>query len=86
MTLLNKISSIAILLGVFAIIMGFLDMVPKILAWIYLWGEGTAWVIKISLVAGGALLWYLTTVYAAKKQARENAAFIAEEKTETEEA
>jgi hypothetical protein len=43
-------------------------------------------VIKISLVSGGALLWYLTTVYAAKKQARENAAFIAEEKTETEEA
>ena len=54
-------------------------MVPKILVWIYLWGEGTAWVIKISLVAGGALLWYLTTVHAAKKQARENAALRSEE-------
>ena len=79
MNLLNKISILGILLGVFAIIMGFMDMVPKILVWIYLWGESTAWIIKISLVAGGALLWYLSTVHAAKKQARENAALRAEE-------
>lgn len=72
MNLLNKIGSLAMLLGVFAIIMGFMDMVPKILAWIYLWGESTAWIIKISLVAGGALIWYLTTVQQAKQQARAN--------------
>jgi hypothetical protein len=82
MNLLNKISSIAMLLGVFAIIMGFLDMVPKILAWIYLWGEIAAWIIKISLVAGGALVWYLTTVQQAKQQARENAALRDEENKE----
>ncbi len=70
------------LLGVFGIIMGFLDMVPKILAWIYLWGEITAWVIKISLVAGGALVWYLTTVQQAKQQANENAALRDEENKE----
>lgn len=75
MTILNKIGSIAMLLGVFAIIMGFMDMVPKVLAWIYLWGESTAWIIKISLVLGGALLWYVSTVSAAKKQALENASF-----------
>ena len=59
--------------------MGFMDKVPQVLGWIYFWGDGIAWVIKISLVAGGALLWYLNTVHAAKKKARKNAAFSAEE-------
>lgn len=61
MTLLNKLSSFLILIGLFAIVMGFMDMVPKILSWIYLWGEIVAWIIKLSLVIGGALIWLLTS-------------------------
>lgn len=42
--------------GIFAVVMGFMNRVPKLLIWIYSWGETTAWIIKIALiVVGGAL-------------------------------
>ena len=34
-------------------------MVPKVLAWIYSWGDGVAWGIKIGLIVVGGLLWLL---------------------------
>lgn len=38
------------LLGIAAIVMNYLDGVPRLLMWIYKWGDDTAWAIKIGLV------------------------------------
>lgn len=44
------------LLGIAAIVMKYLDRVPRLLIWIYEWGENVAWAIKIGLVVvGGAM-------------------------------
>ncbi|GAA4052609.1 hypothetical protein [Flavobacterium chungnamense] len=44
------------LLGIAAIVMNYLDRVPRLLMWIYKWGDDTAWAIKIGLVViGGAM-------------------------------
>ncbi len=56
---MRQIGSLAVFLGVFAIILDFMDRVPSVLAWIYNWGEGPAWGIKIGLIVVGALLWFL---------------------------
>ena len=45
--------------GLFAIVLNFFDRVPSILMWIYEWGEGVAWDIKIGLVVVGAVLFFL---------------------------
>lgn len=45
--------------GLFAIVLNFFDRVPSILMWIYEWGEGVAWAIKIGLVVAGAVLFFL---------------------------
>lgn len=45
--------------GLFAIVLNFFDRVPSILMWIYEWGEGVAWAIKIGLVVVGAVLFFL---------------------------
>lgn len=47
------------ILGIAAIIFGFLDRVPSILSWIYNWGEGAAWGIKIGLTVIGGILWFV---------------------------
>ncbi len=56
---LSKIGSFVAIVGVLAIVLGFLDRVPKILFWIYAWGEGVAWVIKIALIVVGAVLFFV---------------------------
>ncbi len=48
-----------IFFGLFAIVLNFFDRVPSILMWIYEWGEGVAWAIKIGLVVVGAALFFL---------------------------
>lgn len=48
-----------VFLGLFAIVLNFFDRVPSILMWIYEWGEGVAWAIKIGLVVVGAVLFFL---------------------------
>lgn len=48
-----------IFFGLFAIVLNFFDRVPSILMWIYEWGEGVAWAIKIGLVLVGAVLFFL---------------------------
>lgn len=48
-----------IFFGLFAIVLNFFDRVPSILMWIYEWGEGVAWAIKIGLVVVGAVLFFL---------------------------
>lgn len=48
-----------IFFGLFAIILNFFDRVPSILMWIYNWGEGVAWAIKIGLIVVGAILFFM---------------------------
>ena len=36
-----------------------MNAVPKVLAWIYNWGEDTAMWIKTGITGGGALIWLL---------------------------
>ena len=45
--------------GLFAIVLNFFDRVPTILMWIYNWGEGVAWGIKIGLIVVGAVLFFM---------------------------
>jgi hypothetical protein len=56
---MRQIGSLAVFLGIFAIVLYYLDRVPTVLAWIYNWGEGPAWGIKIGLIVVGAALWLL---------------------------
>ncbi len=56
---MKKIGSYMVIVGVFAIVLGFLDRVPKILIWIYSWGDTVAWAIKIGLIVVGAALFLI---------------------------
>ena len=56
---MRKIGSYMALLGIAAIVMYYLERVPKILMWIYNWGENVAWAIKIGLVVVGGVLYFL---------------------------
>lgn len=56
---MKSLGSALVYLGVFAIILNFFNYVPKILVWIYEWGEGPAWGIKIGLIVVGGILWWL---------------------------
>lgn len=47
------------LLGIAAIVMNYLDRVPRLLMWIYNWGDNVAWGIKIGLVVVGGALYFL---------------------------
>lgn len=54
---MKQLGGFLVLIGLAAIVLNFMNFVPKILFWIYQWGEGTAWAIKIGLVVVGALLY-----------------------------
>lgn len=56
---MRKIGGYMVFFGLFAIVLNFIDRVPTILMWIYEWGDGVAWVIKISLVVIGAILYFV---------------------------
>lgn len=56
---MQKIGSFMVVIGILAVILGFFNYVPKILMWIYQWGEGMAWGIKIGLIVLGGLLYLL---------------------------
>lgn len=57
--MIQKIGTFLFVIGLIAIIMNFFNYVPKLLMWIYNWGEGPAWAIKIALVVVGAALWFI---------------------------
>ncbi len=57
---MRKIGTYIALFGVFAIILGSIGRVPKLLVWIYNWGETMAWVIKIAFVVVGIALFLLS--------------------------
>lgn len=56
---MKQIGGIMVLFGAAAIVMNFMDRVPRLLAWIYNWGETTAWIIKIALIVVGAVLYFM---------------------------
>lgn len=65
---LKSIGGYMALLGVLAIVFNFFDRVPKLLMWIYLWGDTIAWIIKIAFVVVGGALYF----YGAKPEAEES--------------
>lgn len=56
---MKSFGSLLLLLGVLAIVLDFVGRVPKLLVWIYEWGDGVAWVIKIAIIIVGAILFFL---------------------------
>ncbi|HEY6503942.1 MAG TPA: hypothetical protein VIZ28_08220 [Chitinophagaceae bacterium] len=56
---MKSIGSLLFIFGVAAIIFGFMDRVPSLLEWIYEWGEGPAWAIKIGFVVVGGILYMM---------------------------
>ena len=56
---MRSIGSLLFIFGGASIIFGFMDRVPRLMTWIYQWGEGTAWAIKVGMVVLGALLYYV---------------------------
>ncbi len=47
------------LIGVGLIVLPFVGLTIRFTDWIYEWGEGVAWAIKIGLVVVGAVLFFL---------------------------
>ena len=55
---MKSIGQTLLILGILAIVLEFFGYVPKLLFWIYEWGDGVAWAIKIALIVVGGLLWF----------------------------
>jgi hypothetical protein len=68
---MRKIGGYMIFFGLFAIVLNFFDRVPSILMWIYNWGEGVAWAIKIGLIVVGAILFFMGKPEAEAEEAVE---------------
>jgi hypothetical protein len=56
---MKQIGSIMAIFGIIAIVFGFMNRAPRLLMWIYNWGDGAAWAIKIGLVVIGGALYFL---------------------------
>ena len=56
---MKSVGSFLIVIGLAAIVMGFMNYVPTILTWMYDWGEGIAWAIKAGLIVVGVIFYYL---------------------------
>ena len=56
---MQNIGSTLAILGILAIFLDFFNRVPNVLAWIYNWGDGVAWGIKIAFVVVGGVLWLI---------------------------
>jgi hypothetical protein len=69
---MKSIGSLIFLFGVAAIVFGFMDRVPTLLQWIYNWGDGTAWAIKIGFVVVGAVIYFMGTKKKQEKQTPES--------------
>lgn len=59
MNFLGKLGGTIAILGILAIVLDFVNRVPRVLMWIYNWGDNTAWIIKIALVVGGGILFFV---------------------------
>ncbi|SHL66790.1 hypothetical protein SAMN05444266_104333 [Chitinophaga jiangningensis] len=58
---MQRIGSFLVIVGLLSIVAGFFNHVPKVLIWIYQWGEPTAWAIKIGLIVIGAVLYIMSS-------------------------
>ncbi|MBH5330092.1 hypothetical protein H9Q10_10495 [Eikenella sp. S3360] len=56
---MQNFGSTLAVLGVLAIFLDLFNYVPKALFWIYNWGDGVAWGIKIALIVVGGVLWLM---------------------------
>lgn len=56
--MITKIGGYMAVFGVLAIVLGIFNIVPRILGWIYIWGNAVAWLIKISFVVVGCILYF----------------------------
>lgn len=56
---MKSFGSTLFILGLLAFGLSYMNAVPKVLAWIYNWGEDTAMWIKAGVTGGGALIWLL---------------------------
>ena len=56
---MKSFGSTLFILGLLAFGLNYMNAVPKVLAWIYNWGEDTAMWIKAGVTGGGALIWLL---------------------------
>ena len=54
---MKSIGTLLFIFGAAAIILGFMDRVPTLMQWIYNFGEGGAWAIKVGFVVIGAGLY-----------------------------
>ena len=61
---MKSIGTLLFIFGAAAIILGFMDRVPTLMQWIYNFGEGGAWAIKVGFVVIGAGLY----LFAVKQQ------------------
>lgn len=55
---MRKFGSYLMILGAITIAMRFANYVPRILMWIYNWGENVAWGIKVGIIVVGAILFF----------------------------
>ncbi|HCC94756.1 MAG TPA: hypothetical protein DEQ26_10595 [Flavobacteriaceae bacterium] len=56
---MKTIGTYMAIFGLLAIVLNFFNAVPRLLAWIYNWGEDVAWGIKIAFVIVGAILYFM---------------------------
>ncbi|TGN29730.1 hypothetical protein [Empedobacter tilapiae] len=56
---MKTIGTYMAIFGLLAIVLNFFNAVPRLLAWIYNWGDGVAWGIKIAFVIIGAILYFM---------------------------
>ena len=53
---MKSIGSLLIFYGILTIVLDFFNYVPRIMQWVYSWGDTTGWILKIGFVVVGYLL------------------------------
>jgi hypothetical protein len=56
--MIKKIGGYMAVFGVLTIVLGIFNIVPRVLCWIYIWGNAVAWLIKITFVVTGCILYF----------------------------
>ncbi|WP_445457815.1 hypothetical protein [Flavobacterium sp. HNIBRBA15423] len=56
---MKKVGGYVAFFGAFAIVLKFFDRVPRLLSWIYKWGDTVAWIIMIGITVAGLAIYFL---------------------------
>lgn len=56
---MQKVGSFLVVIGLMAVVLHFFNYAPRLLVWIYNWGNGPAWAIKIGIIVLGAALYLM---------------------------